>query len=432
MLEYLKIEGVGPAPEIELEIAPRMNFLTGDNGLGKTFILDIAWWVLTGSWVGMPALPHQTISPRGSAKASRKEKEKGRKPRIKYRYLSYENESLFDRSEQSWPFPKSRPIDLDLVVYARSDGSFSVWDTIRNREGKGKFYKPERPPAFIFSPDEVWNGLAKKGTIQKLCNGLIHDWAAWQRENGEAFQDLTSVLNCLAPSEKEPLTPGKLTRISVDDVRDHPTLKMPYGQDVALVHSAAGIRRIVALAYILVWAWHEHLYAVEMFGLEPVRGITFLIDEIEAHLHPQWQRRIVSSLLEVVEALVGDDDLEVQFVATTHSPLIMASLEPHFDKEKDALWELDLVDDKVEIRKGDWRPRGDVSSWLTSDVFDLGEARSLPAEKAIKKALEAMKDPKTPLEEIEKLHNELHDVLKDTDPFWVRWLYRAEKAGLDV
>ena len=27
-----------------------MNFLTGDNGLGKTFLLDIAWWVLTQTW----------------------------------------------------------------------------------------------------------------------------------------------------------------------------------------------------------------------------------------------------------------------------------------------------------------------------------------------------------------------------------------------
>lgn len=45
MLEYLRLENVGPAPSMEL--APRLNLLTGDNGLGKSFLLDCAWWALT-------------------------------------------------------------------------------------------------------------------------------------------------------------------------------------------------------------------------------------------------------------------------------------------------------------------------------------------------------------------------------------------------
>ena len=40
MLEYLKLENVGPAPRMEIEFAPRVNLITGDNGLGKSFLLD--------------------------------------------------------------------------------------------------------------------------------------------------------------------------------------------------------------------------------------------------------------------------------------------------------------------------------------------------------------------------------------------------------
>src|SRR5579871_1920439 len=69
MLRYLRMEGVGPAPEMGLDIAPRLNLLTGDNGLGKTFILDVAWWALTRTWAGPPAWPQ-----RGP----------GKKPRIAY------------------------------------------------------------------------------------------------------------------------------------------------------------------------------------------------------------------------------------------------------------------------------------------------------------------------------------------------------------
>ena len=31
--------------------------ITGDNGLGKSFLLDIAWWVLSRTWTGLPARP---------------------------------------------------------------------------------------------------------------------------------------------------------------------------------------------------------------------------------------------------------------------------------------------------------------------------------------------------------------------------------------
>lgn len=50
MLKHLKMTNVGPAPTMELEFGKRMNLLTGDNGLGKSFLLDIAWWALTRKW----------------------------------------------------------------------------------------------------------------------------------------------------------------------------------------------------------------------------------------------------------------------------------------------------------------------------------------------------------------------------------------------
>ena len=43
MLKSLELENVGPVPGLALELAPRMNLLTGDNGLGKSFLLDVAW-----------------------------------------------------------------------------------------------------------------------------------------------------------------------------------------------------------------------------------------------------------------------------------------------------------------------------------------------------------------------------------------------------
>lgn len=44
-----------------------------------------------------------------------------------------------------------------------------------------------------------------------------------------------------------------------------------------------------------------------------------LIDEIDLHLHPRWQRRVVPKLLEIFP--------NVQFVVTTHSPLVLSSID---------------------------------------------------------------------------------------------------------
>lgn len=41
MLVRLKLRNVGSAPELDLAYRPRVNLLTGDNGLGKTFLSGV-------------------------------------------------------------------------------------------------------------------------------------------------------------------------------------------------------------------------------------------------------------------------------------------------------------------------------------------------------------------------------------------------------
>jgi DNA repair ATPase RecN len=59
MLKSLHLRHVGSAPQLDMELADRLNIITGDNGLGKSFLLDVAWWALTGTWVDQFALPRR-------------------------------------------------------------------------------------------------------------------------------------------------------------------------------------------------------------------------------------------------------------------------------------------------------------------------------------------------------------------------------------
>ena len=50
------------------------------------------------------------------------------------------------------------------------------------------------------------------------------------------------------------------------------------------------------------------------------RPAALFIDEIENHLHPEWQRRFIPELLEAFP--------NAQIFATTHSPFVVAGLQP--------------------------------------------------------------------------------------------------------
>lgn len=52
MLKSLTLHGVGPVRDLSATFGERMNIVTGDNGLGKSFLLDVCFWVLTGTWPG--------------------------------------------------------------------------------------------------------------------------------------------------------------------------------------------------------------------------------------------------------------------------------------------------------------------------------------------------------------------------------------------
>ena len=95
-----------------------------------------------------------------------------------------------------------------------------------------------------------------------------------------------------------------------------------------------------------------------------------MVDEIEAHLHPRWQRIILPELLKVSGIL--SSELEMQLMVATHSPLALASAEPVCDATIDKLFQLEATQSgKVVFEESPFVRYGLVDSWLTSDLFDL-------------------------------------------------------------
>jgi hypothetical protein len=313
------------------------------------------------------------------------------------------------------------------VIYAHADGGFSVWDPARNYwKTKGNVDVQDRLPGYVFSQKEVWDGLWVGHTL--VCKGLLADWSIWIRENQTPAKNMAAVLRALSPGERsdEQLKPGPLTRIDLDSAQDIPSLTTGYSDGVPILHASSGVRRIVALAYMLLWTWQEHRIAARQIGEANTSQVVFLIDEIESHLHPRWQRTILTSILKLMDSLhMG---ARTQLITATHSPLIMASAESSFDRKKDAWFDLDLEDKSVVLRNRPFVRRGDVSNWLTSEAFDLKESRSLEAEQAILKAMELLRKSTPTDKEVESVDKQLRATLGEIDRFWVRWTeYRNQR-----
>ncbi|MDB9452465.1 AAA family ATPase [Dolichospermum circinale] len=427
-LTYLEIQGVGAAKKLCFEPAERLSLITGDNGLGKTFLLECAWWALTGQWANLPAYPTQTASED--------------EPVITFK-ISGDSESdtesiSYDWQLQRWNEIKNRSTIPGLLIYARVDGSFAVWDTAKQYLSTSSRIRniDKKPLPFVFTKDELWNGQ-KDENGNTFINGLLQDWIQWQsRPDKYPFDTLVKVLERLSPPEQGDLgilKPGEPVRLPYD-AREIPTIEHPYGT-VPIIHASAGVQRIITMAYLIVWAYEEHKIQSKLIRREPQKRMVILVDELEAHLHPQWQRAILPALLDVRDDLASD--LQVQIMVATHSPLVMASVEPRFDQRVDKLFSLELVNsdlfgNEVQIEELPFIRQGVVDSWLMSDVFKLRHARSLEAEKAIEaaKVLQLSDNPNS--EDVARVSNDLARYLSEDDRFWPRWVYFAEQHGVDL
>lgn len=420
-LRALDLHEVGPVRSLRFEPAERLNIITGNNSLGKTFLLECIWWALTGDWLEYAAIPREDVGKRV--------------PRISFsltspagRAQSYSASFNWDR--QIWSVNPSTPRSPGLVIYARFDGSFAILDPVRSQIAEQ--HSKNRTSGRIFlSRKQVWDGTQERDSDDGerwVCNGLLRDWFAWQT-GGDRYKAhyaaFVSSLAELSPSPLEALEPGEPKRLLLDS-RPVPTLRMPYGE-VPILHASAAIQRIVALAYVLVWAWQEHLVTSSIVRREPQRHLVLIVDEVEAHLHPLWQRLIVPAIMRVVSNL--SSVVKGQLYVATHSPLVLASIEAEFDEKRDGLDHLRLDNSHVTLENIPFVKRGRADLWLMSEAFGLGQARSLPAERAINEAKALQLAGEAPPETVRDVNTRLVNLLAPDDEFWPRWRYFAEQHG---
>ncbi len=135
-------------------------------------------------------------------------------------------------------------------------------------------------------------------------------------------------------------------------------VETPYGW-VRIHDLSLGYRALIAWVVDLAYRLFERYPDSPNPLAEPA---IVLVDEIDLHLHPRWQRTIMSYLTERFP--------NTQFIVTAHSPLIVqAATDANIvllRREGDHV----VIDNDVEAIRG-WR----IDQVLTSDLFGLETAR---------------------------------------------------------
>lgn len=110
-------------------------------------------------------------------------------------------------------------------------------------------------------------------------------------------------------------------------------------------HAIAGVA--LSHGYQSTIAWiadligHVLLESKEISTTTEMEGLV-LVDEIDLYLHPAWQATFITALRKVFPRM--------QFVATTHSPVVLAEMAPH------EIVRLVIDEESGDVRQGGWEP----------------------------------------------------------------------------
>lgn len=123
-----------------------------------------------------------------------------------------------------------------------------------------------------------------------------------------------------------------------------------------------------------------------------------LIDEIDLHLHPKWQRKVLHQLHRIFP--------NVQFLVTTHSPNVVIGA---LDIAQVVKIENGIIDTDIDISQ---YSNYDVSLLLLSNLFDLDNVRTDQFKTLDNELQRLLDNPNPTQDDIQKIHQLMY-ILKD-------------------
>lgn len=201
-----------------------------------------------------------------------------------------------------------KELKLPIISYY---GTRRLWNQHREKSSD-TFEKNNRSNGYIDSLDGAANDKLMKKWFQKMTmqqlqrNKEIPEFTAVKMAMEQAFSAITG---CVDVKVQFNLDTGEIDIINPD--RNNEYVRIPVSQ--LSDGYKCTISLIADIAYRMAILNPQLLDRV----LAQTEGIV-LIDEIDLHLHPLWQKRILTDLMDIFP--------KVQFIVSTHAPEVINSV----------------------------------------------------------------------------------------------------------
>ena len=315
-LRHVEIENYRAVEKLDLPLDPRLTVLHGDNAHGKTS-------VLSAIAVGLGRIPRLLpgVSGIGFLKTDQRPLQSIRIALTTVDDIAWQEATYGRRSELSAlreaiesmvsaDRKGSPPRDLPLAVFY--DANRAVFDQPQRRRG----FTTEFPRYAAMQ-----GALAARTDFREFFKWFY----AKENEELRRQRDLRDFdyrikdLNAVRKAIKSMLLGVSAPHIEHRPLRFVVSVKSKGGgtETLSIDQLSGGYRIVLALAADLAWRMAQGNPHLD----DPLQSeAVVLIDEIELHLHPAWQQRILADLLRTFP--------NAQFIVSTHSPQVLTTVKP--------------------------------------------------------------------------------------------------------
>lgn len=358
-LTRLALENIGAFERLELELSESWTLFLGNNGGGKSTVLRAVCVALAGN------------DPRAGKAAVKLLRNGSKSGRIQLEFGPDKiiTELVRDAAGVRVDSPQVTPLQAGrLLVLA-----FPVLRGATHRVSVG----PHEIPGLGPSVDDI------APLIEGVTDSRLDDLKQWivnliVQSDASSGGNASGMLTTLRSLIRE-LIPGQRVSLARVDRNTWTIWLETADGDVEFDAISQGMSSILNWVGVLL----RRLYDVYPRSNEPEKERALvLIDEIDAHLHPSWQRRLV----EITRQFFPN----VQIVATSHSPLLAGAVK----QEELRIVERNPASGKMTISTARENLEGQrAEDILVSSLFALETTRSPEAERVIKSYMSLFENP---------------------------------------
>ena len=309
-IDYLHLTNLGPFDDIEFHFDKNVNVLLGPNNCGKSTALMALADILVYPF----NIPRKLLRE-GTAKY-----------KIRANLISNKRKRIYSGELPIFwtgPSPKIEKREAERLA----DIGFSIFVPAIRRSTDYRSKGPT-PGESVSRKDKLSERsqepeLQKRAKLSEVGPSLVTDEAIIQtiidldyrsyREKNPFVRQLIVQIAQISSEITEGF-PLEFIGVGEDDNGLYPEFRTPDG-DLPLNFLSQGTQSIVQWVSHLVISYADYYGYIKNFASRPA---ILIIDELDSHLHPSWQRRILPTLAKHFPKL--------QVFCSTHSPLMVAGL----------------------------------------------------------------------------------------------------------